>query len=46
MELGGVFEKPLWRKNVSKSKPFSINTTQWFDTNKKLMVIKIFRAVW
>ena len=28
MELRGVFEKPLLRKNVSKSKPFLINTTQ------------------
>ena len=28
MELGGVFEKLLWRKNVSKSKPFLTNTKQ------------------
>ena len=28
IELEGAFEKPLWRKNVSKSKPFLINTTQ------------------
>ena len=28
MELEGVFEKSLWGKNVSKSKPFLINTTQ------------------
>ena len=45
MELEGVFERPLWRKNISKSKPFLINTTQWFDTDKKLMVRKIFSAV-
>ena len=45
MELGGVFEKSSWRKKISKSKPFLINTTQWFGTDKKLMVIKIFSAV-
>ena len=45
MELGGVFEKSLWRKKISKSKPFLINTTQWFGKDKKLMVIKIFSAV-
>ena len=28
MELRGVFERPFWRKNVSKPKPFLINTTQ------------------
>ena len=28
MELGGVFERPFCRKNVSKPKPFLINTTQ------------------
>ena len=45
MELGGVFEKSLWRKNISKSKPFLINATQWFGTDKKLMVVKDFQCI-
>ena len=35
MELGGVFEKSSWRKKISKSKPFLINTTQWFGTDSQ-----------
>ena len=45
MELGGVFERPFWRKNVSKLKPFLINTIQNGLEHKKLMVIKICSAI-
>ena len=45
MELGGVFERPFWRENVSKLKPFLINTIQNGLEHKKLMVIKICSAI-
>ena len=46
MELGGVFERPFWRKNVPKPKPFLINTIQNGLEHKKLMVIKICSVIY